>query len=282
MASFKVRVHNSKQALSEKELQLSEYLLANRKYVSSMTIQSISSDTKISTATVSRFAKKLGYTNFQSLRLSLAEEKTDSSKLFEEINENDSLLEMSYKIFNSSIDALKMTSQNLSERLLKDAIKIILQAKTLGIFGLGASNVVALDGYHKFLRTSINVNYASDYHMQLMAMTRFDKTDAAIIISHTGMDKNAIELAEIAKKNEVPLILITGIANSPLAEYANVVLLATAEETQYRAEALHALVAQISLIDTLFMLVAIKTNAKSVSILDDIRETIQKTRKKKL
>lgn len=281
MTNFKIRLQANQNFLSEKEQVLANYLAEHQEAVKTMSLQNISDATDVSIATVSRLAKKLGYENFQELRFSLTQSNdVRTSKMFEEINENDDVLEMGHKIFASNIDALTATSDLLNETDLNRATDLLAQAQTIGFFGLGASNIVALDGYHKFLRTERTLSYASDFHMQLMAITRMKKTDVAIIISHTGTDKNAIALAEAGQESDVKLIIITSSLKSPLAQYGEVVFQAVAEEMQFRAEALHALIAQLSLMDTLFMLTAIKTEDKDSVVLDKIRKTIQKTRDK--
>jgi DNA-binding MurR/RpiR family transcriptional regulator len=60
---------------------------------------------------------------------------------------------------------------------------------------------------------------------------------------------------------------------------ATVLLVAIAEETQYRVEALHALIAQLSLMDTLFILCAVQLDQGAAAVLEQIRATIHKTRK---
>lgn len=278
MTNFKIRLQANQNFLSEKEQGLANYLATHQTTVKTMSLQNISDETGVSIATVSRLAKKLGYDNFQELRFSLTQNDAGASKMFEEINETDNVLEMGNKIFASNVDALAATRDLLNQADLESATEILAQAKTIGFFGLGASNIVALDGYHKFLRTERTLSYASDFHMQLMAMTRMKKTDAAIIISHSGTDKSALALAEAGRESGVKLVVITSSLKSPLAQYGDVVFQAVAEEMQFRAEALHALIAQISLMDTLFMLTAIKTEAQDSVVLNKIRKTIQKTR----
>ena len=98
------------------------------------------------------------------------------------------------------------------------------------------------------------------------------------MVSHTGTDRDALALAQVAHEQHVPLIVISGAPKSPVAKLADVLLVAIAEETQYRVEALHALIAQISLMDTLFILCAVQLDEGSAAVLDQIRKTITKTR----
>lgn len=279
MANFDAQLKANDQFLSDKERNLARFLVKNRESIKTSSLQDISKKTNVSIATVSRFAKKLGFDSFQELRFSLQNSSTKNpSPMFEEINDTDSLEEMADKIFAANIDALETTGELLSEEKLNQAVCLLKSAPTIGFFGLGASNIVALDGYHKFLRTEKTISYAADYHMQLMAITRMKSADAAIIVSHSGTDKSALALAEAAKNSGVHLIVITSSNNSPLAQMADVCFAAVAEEMEFRSEAIHAMIAQISLMDTLFVLTTVKSEQDDSEVLAKIRETIQKTR----
>lgn len=277
MHNFALQFATNRERLSAKEKALGDFLLAHQQEALHWSISTLSANTEISTATISRFAKNLGFANFQSLRLALAQ-PTASHQLFEEIGDHDSLLTMADKVFAANVDALQATAANLNEAHLQQAVTLLTQAKQVGLFGLGASNLVALDGYHKFLRTPINATYASDFHMQLMAITRLTEADCAVVISHTGTDRDALALAQVAHDHHVPLIVISGAPKSPVAKLADVLFIAIAEETQYRVEALHALIAQLALMDTLFILCAVQLDEGSAAVLDQIRKTITKTR----
>ncbi|MFD1671391.1 MurR/RpiR family transcriptional regulator [Agrilactobacillus yilanensis] len=278
MPNFQLQLQIYHDKLSIRELDLADYLTKNQAEASRLSISKLSEKTGISIATISRFAKKLGYTNFQSMRVALTQDPENPVKLFEEIDLNDSTLAMAQKMFTSNIEALKMTAINLDSDELKTAVKLIIQCQRLGIYGLGASNIVALDGYHKFLKTAINVLYAADYHMQLMSITHLSSKDVAIIISQSGEDRDALTLANTAHKHHVPLIVITSVPTSRLARLADVYFVSVAEESRYRTEALHALIAQMSLMDTLFMVSAVNTDEKTALLFQEIQQQIKKTR----
>jgi DNA-binding MurR/RpiR family transcriptional regulator len=112
-----------------------------------------------------------------------------------------------------------------------------------------------------------------------MAATHLGANDAMILTSHSGEDKDAIALADLAKQQQVPLIVITGAPASRLAKMADAAFVAVAEESRYRTEALHALIAELSLMDTLFMISAIQTNSQTAPLFRRVRATIDATRR---
>ncbi|KRM24345.1 MurR/RpiR family transcriptional regulator [Latilactobacillus graminis] len=267
--------------LSEKYKQIADYILKTDHFDQSLTIQELALDCAVSTATISRFAKALTFANFQALKMALlAKQRPTDNPLFHEISSTDNYLTMADKIFTSNTNALKATRSLLTDAQLQQAVNYINHAKRLNFFGLGASGIVAQDGYHKFLRTTIPTVYNQDYHLQLMQATQLTVQDCALIISHSGQNKDALEIARILKERRVPLIVITSFGNSTLANLGDVTLLSISEETNYRAEALHALIAQISIVDSLFMMVAVTNGAQTEQSFQAIRTEIDRTRQK--
>lgn len=268
---------------SDKYRQIADYILSNEFSLSKLSIQEFSKSCNVSISTISRFAKTLGYDSFQELKIALLDRQKviNDHPIYHGINEDDSYLTMAKKVFKANSSALESTSAHLSEEALTKAVNLIINTKVLSLFGLGASGIVAKDGYHKFLRTAIPVTAPTDYHMQLMQATKLSKKDCALIISHSGENSDTLELARIAKENNVPIIAITSFGNSRLAKVSDVTLLSISEEQNFRVEALHALLAQISIIDSLFMMVAVKTGKDTEDIFSSIRSEIDRTRTNK-
>lgn len=265
--------------LTGKYLQIADYIL-NTTFDDDLSIQSLASNCDVSPATISRFSKILGLKNFQSLKMALLNRKAEFP-IYHGISEKDSYTEMAQKVFSANSSALISTSALLTEEDLSKSVSYIMNANRVSFFGLGASDIVAQDGYHKFLRTSVDVVHTTDYHMQLMQATRLNENDCAIIISHSGENEDIIEIANILKENNVPIIVITSFGNSSITKYSDINLLSISEEQNFRVEALHALIAQMSIVDSLFMMVAVRSGSETEEVFKAIRGEINKTRNKK-
>ncbi|WP_334333288.1 MurR/RpiR family transcriptional regulator [Companilactobacillus sp. HBUAS59544] len=260
---------------------IADYLLKHPQNSSALTITDLAKETNSSISSISRFAKKLGFNNFQELKINLltsTSEKKEANNLFQEINPSDSLKDMAKKIFTSNISALNATIDTISQKQLENALKIITHKTSIAFFGLGASAIVALDGYHKFLRSDKTPLFANDYHMQLMMATTLQDSSCAVIISHSGENKDALRIAQKLREKNIATIGITSYGNSSLTKIVDVTLLSISEETNYQDEALHAIIAQISLIDTLFVLTAMTDDLQTTDVFQEIRATINDTR----
>ncbi|CAM3113550.1 SIS domain-containing protein [Lactococcus hircilactis] len=281
MTSLVSRINSYYDGLSKADQKISDFLIENIDTAARLSIQDFALATSVSTATISRYAKKIGFDSFQELKLAIHATDTDqkqSDDFFSELSIKDSYKEILSKSFNSNISSLDATLHLISEADLKKTMTVLLKAQTIGFFGLGGSNTIASLAFHKFIRMPLKTVYHQDFHYQQMLATKLSKKDCAFVISHTGRNKDTLRLVEILKKHHVPVIAITSFANSPLANQADVALVSVSEEISFRPEAVASTVSQISLLDAIFMMYGMKQQDKTESTIKDIRETIKASR----
>lgn len=281
MIDFKSSIKSHYDTLSRSEKSIADFMTAQPLSASKMSIQEVSAATATSVATLSRFAKHIGYQSYQELKFSLAQVEKKQEILFETLTPDDSVLTVSQKVFSANIHSLEATKNFLKEKELNQALHFLTISEKTDFFGLGGSSIVAVDAFHKFLRTPLNCDYQSDFHMQLMAATKLTKKDCAVVISHTGNNQDTLRIVDILRSNEVPIIVITSHAGSELARLATVSFISISEETSYRSEALSSVLSQLSIIDSLYVCYSVSHNQDTTKTADKIRETIQSTRLKK-
>jgi len=273
------RITSYNDKLSKSDTMIAEFLLKNSEKVSKLSIQELANLTGTSTATLSRFAKKIGYGSYQDLKFDISNSaSTKSDDFFLELNESDNFHDILAKNFAANISSLQSTEDLTSNEQLEAAIQILLKSKKCAFFGMGGSNAVALIAYHRFLRTPLIALYHQDFHYQQMIAATMGAEDCAILISHTGKNRDTLRILEIFKERKVPVIGLTSFAGSPFAEKVDVALISVAEETAYRPEAVASTVSQISLLDSLFMIYGVQMKNQSNLALNSIRQVIRQTR----
>lgn len=277
--SVRLKIKSIYRDLSVKEKSIADYILKNTKQVSRSTINELANELGIADSTFFQFTRKLGYSGFKDFKIALLTEEFDAEiSIHENISKADDEITMAKKVFDSTIQSLEDTKKLIDADSFKKAAHLLLSAKKTCFFGLGGSNVVAQDTYHKFLRSPIQCSWTSDYHMQLMQASMLTNEDCALLISHTGITKEAIELAQCVKESGAKLIVLTSYPLSTLAKIADVVLISTAEETSYRSEALSSRIAQLAIIDALFVIVMFHDEKRSNKALKKMRHAIAKTK----
>lgn len=272
-----IRSHYAR--LSEKEKKIADYILNNPENIIHSTINDVAEDLNVADATVFRFCKRIGFKGFQAMKITLAAEIIEPiQQIHEEISESDDERTVMEKVFQSNIHTLKSTLNLIDETAIEQAVDLLLNAGRVDFYGTGGSAVIAMDAYHKFIRTGIKVFTFMDSHFQIMSASQLTKHDVAVVISHSGTNKDTINILKTAKRNGAKIIGITGYPKSPLAQNSDVVLYTSSEETEYRSEALSSRIAQLSLIDALYVNVMKLNKEKAKKSLDKIREAIVVTR----
>lgn len=265
--------------LSEKEKKIADYILSNPEGIIHSTINEVAEDLNVADATVFRFCKRIGFKGYQSMKIALASEViTPIQQIHEEINETDDEKTITKKIFQSNIQTLENTLHLLDGSSIKNAVNLLTQANKIEFYGTGGSSVIAMDAFHKFIRTGTRVFAFIDSHFQLMSASQLTEKDVAVVISHSGTNKDTINILKTAKRNGAKTIGITGYPKSPLGQDADVSLYTSSEETEYRSEALSSRIAQLSIIDALYVNVMIMKKEQAKHSLERVRDAISETR----
>ena len=262
-------------SLSSKEKAVADYILKNPQEIIHLSITEFSENSSVAEATIFRFCKRLGFRGYQAFKIALASEVVEPIKnIHEEIKEEDEVLTLAEIVFTGHIDAIKDTLNLLDGQVLESIVETLSRATRIDFYGSGGSSAIAMDAYHKFLRTGINCHAHSDGHQQIISAALLGPGQAAIGISHSGSNKDVIEALRIAKANGAATIAITNHYKSPLTKEADYVLYTTSRETYFRSEALASRLVQLSLIDVLHVAVSVRKQEETLGNLQKIREAI--------
>lgn len=272
-------IRGSYRNFSEKEKKIADYILNDPRNIIHLTINQIADELSLAESTVFRFCQRVGFKGFQAFKIALAAEVVTPLKdIHEKIEEGDNVRTVAEKVFRSNIKTMEDTLQIIDGEALEHAVSAVMAARKIEFFGNGGSAVVAMDGYHKFVRLGLHVAMNLDAHLQLMSASQLGKEDVAIVISHSGSTRDVLEVLHVLKEKEVTIICVTNFAKSPLSKEADIALYTLSEETDFRSEALASRIAQLSLIDALYTNVMIVRGEEGKVALQDMREAMSQKR----
>ncbi|MEQ6389026.1 MurR/RpiR family transcriptional regulator [Bacillaceae bacterium S4-13-58] len=262
-------------SLSEKEKRVADYVSKNPEKIIHLSINQLADELSVAEATIFRFCKRIGFKGYQAMKIALASEVVSSIKnIHETISESDTEIEVSEKVFNSNIRAIEDTLHILHHENFKKAVQLLVDTDRIEFYGNGGSAIIALDAHHKFMRTGITTVSYTDSHLQLMSASQLSKDDVAIIISHSGSNKDILEVVEVAKNSGAYTIGITNYAKSPFSSLVDIPLFTVAQETEFRSEALASRIAELSIIDALYVSVSILQREKMKDTIQNMRKAI--------
>lgn len=256
MKSVLVRLQEYTGKASGAEKGIVGYLLEHPDEVSSLSIHELAEVTYSSASTIIRLCRKLGFDGYRDLNKSLVYElalrKSSYDERSSEISREDSLEEIVAKVTYKNIVSLEDTRKLLDMDVLRKCVEMIMEAKTICLFGMGSSLLVAKDAYLKFLRINKPCIISEDWHAQLLQARNMTKDDVAIAISYSGMTEEVIRCVAAAKEKGAPIIAITRFEENPIALMANYNLSVAATEFMFRSGAMSSRIAQLNIIDILY------------------------------
>lgn len=255
---------------------IASYLLDNGEEASRLTIAELADQIGVSKSAITRFVKLMGYANLREMRVELAS-TTTLPVIFYDDFEKGSTMGTAQSLFEHSANSLIETMSALDASTLEAAVDLLGRSKLCGLFGTGGSYTILYSAFHRFQRTSLRTMLHADFHMQLEMAANFTPEDCALIVSHSGANKDVMRIVRILKENHVPIILITSTPMSPIAQESDIIICSVADETRYRPEAITSTVAQMVLVDVLFTLYVMRID-KSPERFSRIRDIIHETR----
>jgi DNA-binding MurR/RpiR family transcriptional regulator len=253
-------VRRSVPRLSAAEARVAETILGDPTLVVDLAINDLARLCSTSLSTVARFAQSLGFSGYRELRVAVARTVTlaqaqqarfglDTTA----IDRDDEPAAIAAKLAAQEIDAIEKTARGLDAVALDRAARAVVDARHIEILGQASSSLTAQDLQQKLSRIGCSAAHSSDPHLSLTAASIRTADDVVVAISHGGETQEVVRGVEVARDAGALTVAITSVSDSALALAADVVLLTYAQESPFRMAAMSSRIAQLALVDILFV-----------------------------
>ena len=257
--------------LSKVGKRIADYILADPVHITSISIQQMAAELDIAESSIIRFCKIVGCAGFSEVKLLLAKYSPKSVRtIFEDLSETDSISTISESVFSRNIDTLERALQLLDFEKIEQAVGVLSRAENILILGVGASGTIAEDFYIRLMRIGIRAVSLTDSHLMQIQASQCGPDTAVIAISHTGKTREIVSAVRTAKECGAPTIGITGYPDTPLKEVSDICLELYSPEQLFVSPR----VAQFSLIDTLYVSLAIRRKDSVVQNIERMNEVL--------
>jgi RpiR family transcriptional regulator, carbohydrate utilization regulator len=252
-----VKIRSLLSSLPSAERKVAQYILQNPERAPHRSVHEFAKAGGVSVASVSRFVRKLGFTDFKEFKLDLARETTSAvQSLFQAITPDDSDEKIVRKVFLGDIKSLEDTLQMLSFADLSAAAKAMCGCRRLILFGVGGSGYVANDAALRFSYLDFQAEAYVDGSQILLQALRVKADDVVIGISHSGRSAMTVEGTSIAQEKGALTIGISNYLRSPLRDASSIFFCTSFPENRVKVAAISSKVAQLCILDALYLLVA--------------------------
>jgi len=255
-----LKLREMKDSLTPAEKKVAEYVLAYPDEIPRYSVNKLAMKSKTSDASVVRLCKTLGYDGYRQFIVSisgeLASRSTDSGEEYTDIQPGDNINLIIKNVSYNNSKSIEDTLMVIDNESIKKSVKLLSTAKRINFYGIGASGIVCLDAYQKFMRINKICNAYTDAHSQLTSASMLSKGDVAVIVSNTGTTIEIVDTVKLVKETGATIIAITKYGKNVLASNADIVLFFSTPETTIRSGAMGSRIAMLNIIDILFTGVA--------------------------
>lgn len=265
-----IKVQKQYLSFTKSERNLADYVLQKADKVIFSSIAELSESAKVGEATIIRFCKKLGFKGYYSFKMALAQDlpsasyDTKSNADETKTNHDDPLQIIMNNVTNSIENSLSITSATMNSEVFSNVVDMILNAKSVRIYGIGSSGISAMDAKYRFLRIGLPIDSFTDGHMMAIDASLTSSENVVIGISHSGETKDTFMALKIAKESGAKTIAITHYNKSHIAKSADIILHTGAIENPLQGGALATKVTQMFIIEILFNEIFRRTQSQSL------------------
>ena len=268
-----VRLQGAYPGLRAAEQRVADFILAHPDELIYLTVTELAERTNTSESTVVRLCQKIGYKGYQEFKIVLARDLVEpATEIYAAIEPGDDLSTVKSKVFQANAQALRDTIEVLEDEQLERAVHALASANRIEIYGVGGSGPLALDAYHKFLKVGLQAIALSDGDLMAMSSSLLSPGDVALGISHTGASRDVTDALGRAKANGATTIGITHRPTSPITKVSEIQLFTAAKQTAFRSDASSSRIAQLTIIDTLYVGVAHAHHDRALAMIERTRE----------
>lgn len=254
-----LRIEQLYPAMRSTEQRVADYIRSSPEEVTQMPVSKLAAAARASDATVVRLCQRLGYGGYRELKIALARELGNPLALIHEsIHQSDGARAVVGKVFASHMQTLELTRRILDPSAVGRAADALARAGRVEIFALGTSSPIAQDLYGKVLRIGIRSAVTVDAHFMGVVAMQLGPGDIAVGISHSGATKDVVDALRAARASGATTICITNFGRSAITRVSDIHLFTASQETKFRSEPLVSRLAQMAVVDALFVGTALR------------------------
>jgi len=232
--------------LSPTERNILNYVVKNMHKVKDMSIRELAKETYVSTTTLFRFVKKLGYEGFGEFTEAVRETEKESRKIHIPNIVHDDNYRDSY--LKNVVEAVKV----ITDEKIEAFHKIMGRYPHIYILAEGLSSEVARYFSHLLIIMGYNVEIPTEEYEFASLLRRVKRDDVLLILSYTGNNKSIVNHVERIFAIATPAIIsFTRADNNIIQNMSDLNFYVFADEIDYEGIDVTSRCGMIAIMETL-------------------------------
>lgn len=245
--------------LSKGHKKIAEYIMERYDKAAFMTASKLGTIVGVSESTVVRFATELGFEGYPELQRALKEytsNKLTTVQRIDVMNDQLSGNDVYEKVLNMDIDKIRKTLEEGDRDEFYRTVDALCAAKNIYVIGARSAAVLArfLSFYFNMMFDNVKLVHTTSTSEMFEQILNIGENDIMIGISFPRYSTHTVKAFRYAHEQGAKVIAITDSKASPLAEYADNMLLARSDMVSFA----DSLVAPMSVINALIVAVGMR------------------------
>jgi len=254
---------------TEAERKIAEHLINNPKTAVFCTIAELANQAQSNPSAAIRLCKRAGLSGYRELQILLtrslyAQEDLEEPQQTIELDSGLTVETIAQTVIAKTKDAIERVLALVNPGSVESVARAILEARSVTVFGVGASANVAYDFFQKLTRIGIVCSFSFDADNQTSIACGLDSGDVAVAFSYSGRTESTNASAREAKRSGATLVSVTGVGNNPLEKISDYVLRVPITEPLMRTGASLSRATQLVLVDILFTTIVCRSIERSI------------------
>lgn len=237
MVRFFDRLKASADDFTPSQRTIAAYMQERADNIAFCNLETLASKIGVSTTTIIRFSRALGYSGFTDMQKAVKDEIQNKSALPDRLNSmqavtGNELLQESFEIDKLNIEK---TFDAQNEQMLRAAINTIIGAEHVYLLGLRSSFSLAFYMASRLGEIRKNVHCVQSTGMLYPEeIINANENDVCIAFLFPRYSKTAISIIEWMRKQKVKIILFTSITDTTSHYYGDILLPCSLDSASYK------------------------------------------------
>lgn len=257
---IEISIREVKHSLTKAEKAIAEYIEPRLDSIVKLSLKELAEKSGSSEATVVRFCKTLGFKGYRDFIISLSAEtgakKENSGNEYTDIRPGDDISTIISNVSFNNIKSIADTESILNKENMEKLVSMIRSADRIFFFGIGASGLVCMDAYQKFMRINKKAWALTDSHAMRQAAALLTPDDIALFVSYSGTTPDVVTALNIAKTTGAKTASITKYSKNNIGAKTDATIYISTPEVTIRSGAMGSRIAMLNVIDIIFSIIA--------------------------
>lgn len=251
---FKAKLQTSYQNLTQSERLIADYINEHLTDIKTITSHQLATLTNTGQSTIIRFSQKLGYNSFREFLADISLVKQQELSDYDEIKIDESTYQTNHKVISQYRDILDITLNSNNDETIDHIAQLLWKAKKIIIFGVGNSNLFGEYLANQLIKLGITCLTSNSPHTIFSLIDQADPKETVLfLLSESGETYDVVKAAEIAKNNQVPIVVMTRNTKNTLYTYADHLLKTVSFAAKTRLNVTTMRCSQLYLIDIIYL-----------------------------